>query len=92
MLAVTRYVFFKNLICPLCVQHQKQEIGSCGGINPYTHTARLGSGDLAHHETVQGLIQLLGVSHKETRCGDQAGLWSVRIGIDIALSMAIVTD
>ena len=35
-------------------------IGSCGGINPYTLTARLGPGDLAHHETVQGLIQLLG--------------------------------
>ena len=46
---------------------------SCGGINPYTLTARLGLGDLAHHETVQGLIQLLGVSRKETRCGDQAG-------------------
>jgi len=46
---------------------------SCGGINPYTLTAGLGPGDLAHHETVRGLIQLLGVSHKETRRGDQAG-------------------
>jgi len=27
-----------------------------GGINPYTLTARLGPGDLAHHETVQDLI------------------------------------
>ena len=24
---------------------------SCGGINPYTLTARLGPGDLAHYET-----------------------------------------
>jgi len=24
---------------------------SCGGINPYTLTARLGRGDLAHYET-----------------------------------------
>ena len=43
----------------------------CGGINPYTITARLGPGGLAHHETVRGLIQLLGVSRKETRHGDQ---------------------
>ena len=34
----------------------------CGGINPYTLMARLRPGDLAHHETDQGLIQLLGVS------------------------------
>jgi len=46
---------------------------SCGGINPYTLTARLRPGDLAHHEAVRGLIQLLGVSRKETRRGDQAG-------------------
>ena len=44
-----------------------------GGINPYTLTVRLGPGDLAHYETVRGLIQLLEVSRKETRCGDQAG-------------------
>jgi len=64
----------------------------CGGINPYTLTARLGLGDLAHYETVRGLFQLFGVSRKEIRRGDQAGFWSVRIGIDIVLSMAIVTD
>ena len=34
---------------------------------------RLGSGDLAHHEAVQGLIQLLRVSRKETRHEDQEG-------------------
>jgi len=45
---------------------------SCGGINPYTLTVRLGLGGLAHHETVRSLIQLLGVSRKETRRGDQA--------------------
>ena len=32
-----------------------------GVINPYTLTGRLGTGDLAHYETAQGLIQLLGV-------------------------------
>ena len=63
-----------------------------GGINPYTLTTRLGSGGLAHHDTVRGLIQLLGVSPKETRRGDQARFWSVRIGIDIVLTVAIVTD
>ena len=47
-------------------------IAQCGGINPYTLTARLGPGGLAHHETVRGLIQLLGVSRKETKCKDQA--------------------
>ena len=41
---------------------------------------------------LRGLIRLLRVSRKETRCGDQAGFWSVRIGIDIVLSMTIVTD
>jgi len=46
---------------------------SYGGINPYNLMARLGPGDLAHHEIVQGLIQLLGVSCKETRRGDQVG-------------------
>jgi len=46
--------------------------GECGGINPYTLTARLGPGDLAHHKTVRGLLQLLGDSHEETRRGDQA--------------------
>jgi len=45
----------------------------CGGINPYTLTARLGPGELAHHETVRGLIQLLEVLRKETRRVDQAG-------------------
>ena len=45
---------------------------ACGGINPYTLTARLGPGGLAHHETVRGLTQLLGVLRKETRCRDQA--------------------
>jgi hypothetical protein len=34
---------------------------------------RLGLGGLAHYETAPCLIQLLGVSRKETRCGDQAG-------------------
>jgi len=48
-------------------------IGSYGGINPYTLMARLGLGDLAHYETARGLIQLPGVSHKETRRGDQEG-------------------
>jgi len=46
---------------------------SCGGINPYTLTARLGPGNLAHHEVVRDLIRLLGVSRKEARRGDQAG-------------------
>ena len=35
--------------------------------------ARLGPGDLVHYETARGLIQLLGVSRKETRRKDQAG-------------------
>ena len=65
---------------------------SCGGINPYTFTARLGPGDLAHYETTCGLIYLLGVSHKETWRGDQERSWSVRIWIDIVLSIANVTD
>jgi len=39
---------------------------NCGGTNPYTITARLGLGDLAHYETVRGLIQLLGVSRKDS--------------------------
>jgi len=65
---------------------------SCGGINPYTLTARLGPGDLAHYEIARSLMQLRGVSRKETRRGDQAGFYLVRIGIDIASSMAIVTD
>ena len=65
---------------------------SCGGINPYTLTARLGLGGLAHHETVRGLTQPLGVLRKETRCRDLVEFWSVRIRIDIMLSMAIVTD
>jgi len=43
------------------------EFPACGGINPYTLTARLGLGDLAHYETTYGLIHLLGVSRKETR-------------------------
>jgi len=30
----------------------RNAIGFCGGINPYTLTARLGPGGLAHHETV----------------------------------------
>jgi len=64
----------------------------CGGINPYTLTTRLGLGDFVHQETVRGLIQLLGVSHKETRREDQARFLLVKIEIDIALSMAIVTD
>jgi len=46
---------------------------SCGGINTYTLTARLGPGDLAHYEIARSLIQLPGVSCKETRRGDQAG-------------------
>jgi len=62
------------------------------GINPYTLTARLEPGDLAHYEITRGLIHIPEVSRKETRHGDQAGSWSVRIGIDIVLSMAIVTD
>ena len=64
----------------------------CGGINPYTSTARFGPGDLAHYETTRGLIYLPGVARKETRRGDQARSWSVGIGIDVLLSMAIVTD
>ena len=64
----------------------------CRVINTYTLMARLGPGGLAHHETVRGLIQLLRVSPKETRRGDQARFWSVRIEIDIVLTMAIVTD
>ena len=48
-------------------------IDGCGGINPYTLTARLGPEGSAHHEIVRGLIQLLGVSRKETRRRDQAG-------------------
>jgi len=59
-----------------------------GGINPYTLTARLGPRDLAHYKMIRSLIHLLGVLHKETRRGDQARSWSVRIGID----MTIVTD
>jgi len=47
------------------------EVTTCGTINPYTLTARLGPGGLAHHETVRGLIQLLGVLRKETRRRDQ---------------------
>ena len=54
--------------------------------------ARLGLGDLAHYKTTHGLIYLLGVSRKETGRGDQVRSWSVRIGIDIVLSMVIVTD
>ena len=55
------------------VRYSGEEIvmGTCGGINPYTLTARLGPGDLAHYETPRGLIQLLGVSRKETRSEDQ---------------------
>jgi len=40
---------------------------------------------------IHGLINLLGVSCKEGRRGDQAKSLSVRIGIDI-ISMAIVID
>jgi len=68
-------------------------VTDCGGINPYTLTARLGPGGLVHHEDGPRLDPtLLRVSCKETRRGDQVGSWSVRIGIDIELSMAIVTD
>ena len=46
---------------------------SCRGINPYTLTARLGPGGLAHYETGSRLDPTAGVSRKETRRGDQAG-------------------
>ena len=61
---------------------------SCGGINPYTLTTRLGPGGLAHPRldpTAQSFAQ-------GNKTWDQAGFWSVRIGIDVVLSMAIVTD
>jgi len=54
-----------------------------GDINPYTLMARLGPRDLAHYKTTRSLIHLLGVLRKETRHGDQARSWSVRIEIDI---------
>ena len=48
-------------------------VGPCGGINPYTLTARLQPGSLAHYETSSRLDPTARVSCKETRCGDQAG-------------------
>ena len=50
-----------------------ERVPHCGGINPYTLTARLGPGDLVHYEIARSLIQLPEVSCKETRRGDQAG-------------------
>ena len=46
---------------------------ACGGINPYTLTARLQLGSLAHYETSSRLDPTARVSCKETRRGDQAG-------------------
>ena len=41
---------------------------------------------------IRGLLDLFRVSRKEGERGDQARSLSVRIGIDVRLSMAIVTD
>ena len=38
---------------------------SCGSISPYTLFARLGLEDLAHHEKVQGLVQLRVCARKQ---------------------------
>jgi len=48
-------------------------ITHCGGINPYTLTARLQPESLAHYETSSRLDPTARVSRKETRRGDQAG-------------------
>ena len=63
-----------------------------GGINPYTLKARIGLKGLAHYKIICSLIDLLRVPCKEGTRGDQTKSLSVRIGIDIQLSMAIVTN
>jgi len=65
--SINRYYFY-NTICDT-----RSGVNICEGINLYTLTARLGPGDLAHYEIARSMIQLPGVSCKETRRGDQAG-------------------
>ena len=54
--------------------------------------ARVGPKVLGHYKTLRGLIDLVRVLHKEGRRGYQARFFSVGIGIDIQLSMAIITN
>ena len=61
----------------------------CGGINPYTLTARLGPGGLAHYETSSRFdptARSFAQGNKTWRSN------RILVGIDIELSMVIVTD
>ena len=42
-------------ICQVRKDGKSKTLRDCGGINPYTLTARLRPGDLAHRETDSGL-------------------------------------
>jgi hypothetical protein len=71
--------FYHGLV-PLDRSHL--DAAACGGINPYTLRARLGPEGLAHQKIARGPVDLLGVhAKKESKLGDQARSWSVRIGI-----------
>ena len=80
------YIKMMNLLC----YYVHLIIVYCGGINPYTLTARLGPRGLAHHEDSSRLdptARSFAQGNKTWRSS-----LSVRIGIDTVLSMAIVTD
>ena len=64
----------KELLDDVCLMESRFGLfGDCGGINPYTLTARLQPGSLARYETSSRLDPTARVSRKETRRGDQAG-------------------
>ena len=83
--------------CATATTGGRLAVGNCGGINTYTLTAKLGparidgSGPSERRRAAQP-TWLESRARSQGGFGDQAGSWSVKIGIIVRPHMAIVTD